>query len=287
MGVLREYKLNGPSVVILDDGRDPFVSWRNHLARTGGLRGGVDLVAKVGTPIYAPTRGIMNWLPDDGGAGNSCRFLHKLNPGWADVFSHLDSYVGRNGQLFEQDELIAYSGDTGGVTQHLHRHLLDPQGNRKNPWAYFSQAALAGVGVTALPTMKKGTMKLIWAGSTGYLLTDDGIIGLPSPQVYNLFYRVINSDQTKSPFNQSGTPDMFNKAEVDIMAGQLRLLTVSANTGVPIDVDKLAKTLGLALGATFDPTVEIEAGALAAAFEVALPKIAAAVNRDAAARLSA
>jgi murein DD-endopeptidase MepM/ murein hydrolase activator NlpD len=139
---LNNYILNGPRTVIEDDDRDPHVSWQHHVERAG--RGGVDLVAAVGTPVYAPTDGVMDRRPNDGSAGNSCRFVHDDNPGWADVFSHLSSYVGKDYQHFGQGDLIAYSGNSGGVVQHLHRHLLDPQGNRRNPWDYFSGSSAAG-----------------------------------------------------------------------------------------------------------------------------------------------
>jgi murein DD-endopeptidase MepM/ murein hydrolase activator NlpD len=134
--VLADYYLAAPSVVILDDGRDPYVSWRNHEARTG--RGGVDLVAWVGTPVFARTSGFMYWVPDDGSAGHSCRFMHRSNPGWADVFSHLSLYVGFSGQYFERGDVVAYTGDTGNVDPHLHWHVLSPEGVRQNPWNLFT-----------------------------------------------------------------------------------------------------------------------------------------------------
>lgn len=141
---LKNYVLNGPSVVILEDDRDPYVSWQHHLDRTGGARGGVDLVAAVGTPILAPTAGTMVHVPDDGSAGNSSRFYHDDNEGWKDVFSHISTYAGKSGQHFEQGDVIAYSGDSGGVAPHVHRHLLDPSNVRRNPWDYFTPSSAAG-----------------------------------------------------------------------------------------------------------------------------------------------
>ena len=138
---LNGYVLNGPAIVIQTDSRDPYVSWQHHLIRAG--RGGVDLVAVVDTPVYAPTAGVWRWLPDNYSAGNSGQFGHDANPGWSDVFSHLSRYVGWSGKHFEQGEVIAYTGNTGGVDQHLHRHLLDPEGERQNPWLYFSGASLS------------------------------------------------------------------------------------------------------------------------------------------------
>lgn len=147
---LNNYTLRPPATVIAADSRDPWVSWQNHLDRTGGARGGVDIVAVVGTPIYARTSGTMLHIPNDGSAGNSCRFHHDANPGWSDVFSHLSRYVGWSGQHFNAGEVIGYTGATGAVTQHLHWHLLDPNGVRRNPWNYFSAAGTSGGATTPI-----------------------------------------------------------------------------------------------------------------------------------------
>lgn len=149
----------------------------------------------------------------------------------------------------------------------------------------FDYAATAGSGTTPLASIdndKEENMKLIWDTiGTGYLITQDGVIGLPSMQVYNLFWRVINSDQ------KSMRPDTFLRAEMDIMNAHLNLLALSVNTQVAIDVDKLAKTLSEALGSMLDPQVTLDPAMLAAALDIAVPKIAAAVTRDAAAIASA
>jgi murein DD-endopeptidase MepM/ murein hydrolase activator NlpD len=290
---LRNYILNGPTTVILADNRDAAVSWRNHVTRAGRLRGGVDLVAPVGTPILAPTPGRWYHLPNNGTAGNSGILKHELNPGWGDVFSHLSRYVGASGQHFNQGDVIGYSGTSGGVAPHVHRHLLDPTITRRNPWDYFNPvAAPAGGGTTTIPTptptRKKNRMNLVWDTSgTGYLVTEDGVIGLGNPQIYNLFYRLINSDQTKSPFVNNAKPDTFNRAEMDIMNANLRLLALSANTQIPIDTDKLAAALKAALGAGVDVKATVDTAALAAAFNEVVPRIVKAVNDEAAKRLSA
>lgn len=172
---LNNYVLNGPSTVIADDNRDPYVSWQHHLDRSG--RGGVDLVADVGTPVLAPTPGTMNWVPNDGSAGNSCRFNHDQNPGWADVFSHLDRYVGSNGQHFNQGDIIAYSGNTGPVDQHLHRHLLDPSGSRQNPWSYFGSAnPSTNTGEQLVKIIRQGQSGYVWQGKQTF-----GAIALVGP----------------------------------------------------------------------------------------------------------
>lgn len=294
---LNNYILNGPSTVILYDKRDPFVSWQNHLNRTGGHNGGVDVVAPIGTPVLAPTPGKWFHLPRNGTAGNSGVFKHDLNHNWSDVFSHLSRYVGYSGQHFNQGDVIGYSGNTGGVAPHVHRHLLDPRGVRRNPWSYFSPASSsAGGSVTPIPApapaptpiRKKNRMNLVWdTEGTGYLVTEDGVLGLASPQVYGLFYRVINSDQTRSPFVNGKAPDVFNRAEMDIMNANLRLLTASANAQVPIDTAKLVSALTDALGKGLSVTANMDPAILAAAFAEATPRIVKAVNDEAAKRLSA
>jgi murein DD-endopeptidase MepM/ murein hydrolase activator NlpD len=174
---LNNYVLRSPSVVILADNRDPYVSWQNHLARTSGLRGGVDIVAAVGTPVYARTAGVMLQVPNDGSAGNSCRFHHDANPGWYDVFSHLSRYVGASGQHFNAGDIVAYSGNSGNVDQHLHWHLVDPSGARRNPWDYFSGSSTAGSGGTPIeePKRKRPTMFLLHCSMWGDWLIVPGV----------------------------------------------------------------------------------------------------------------
>jgi len=203
---LRNYILNGPSTVVLADSRDPNVSWQHHLDRTGGARGGVDLVAAVGTPVLAPTDGVWRHIPNNGGAGNSGQFGHDASPGWRDVFSHLSRYVGGSGQHFRQDDVIAYTGNTGGVVQHLHRHLLDPSGVRRNPWDYFSTVDpeeakrrvrivatflnAAGLGSTTtsnkdgIPGAVYWTLVQTWGRANGHYPVGYLIDGVPGSQTF-------------------------------------------------------------------------------------------------------
>jgi murein DD-endopeptidase MepM/ murein hydrolase activator NlpD len=172
---LNNYVLRSPATVILADNRDPYTSWQNHLARAG--RGGVDIVAPIGTPVYARTSGVMLHVPNDGSAGNSCRFQHDANPGWRDVFSHLSRYVGASGQHFNAGDIVAYTGISGGVEPHLHWHLVDPSGARRNPWDYFSGSSTAGNGGTPIeePKRKRPTMFLLHCSMWGDWLIVPGV----------------------------------------------------------------------------------------------------------------
>jgi len=285
---LRNYQLREPSTVIYLDGRDPYVSWQHHLDRTYGQRGGVDIVARVGTPVLARTSGTLRQIPNNGGAGMSCQFFHDDNPGWRDVFSHLSEYAVGNGAHVNAGDVVAYTGDTGGVAQHLHWHLLDPGHQRRNPWDYFTPASsTAGGNAASISTRKENLMRLAWTtDGTGWLVTDQGWTGLPSPQVYNLFWRLINSNQGNSPFGNGASPESFLRAEVDMMIAQQRLIAVGVQTSTTIDPVKLASAISDALGRTLG-VAHVDPAELAAAFDVAVPRIAAAVTKAAGLKLSA
>lgn len=157
----------------------------------------------------------------------------------------------------------------------------------------------------AIPQRRSNKMYLAWTtDGTGWLCTQQGWTGLPSMQVYSLFSRMINSDQGK------GKPDTFNRAEVDIMAGQQRIIAFAANNNVQIDPIKLASAISdalpgkLKIEATMPATMmekldKIDKGIsgieltpedfnikanvdpvlLAAAFDSAIPRVSAAILR--------
>lgn len=173
-------------------------------------------------------------------------------------------------------------------------------------------ATPAASTVNPLPTPTTGKsehMKLAWStDGTGWLVTEQGWTGLPSPQVYTLFHRLINSNQANSPFANGARPDIFNRAEVDIMASQQRIIAFAANNNVQIDPVKLASAISDALGKTitatlpatlmakldkidkgisgieltpedFDIKASVDPALLAAAFDAAIPRVSAAILR--------
>jgi hypothetical protein len=145
---------------------------------------------------------------------------------------------------------------------------------------------------------KGKNMKLVWdTAGTGYLVTEDGVLALGGPQIYNLFYRVINSNQLATPFDvkgwipsaQGGQPQVFLKAEMDIMNANLKLLSVQKQTGVTIDPTKLASALKDALGSELKVDADLsddDIAKLASAYDVAVPRIAAAVVKQAGSALA-
>lgn len=126
-------------IVIEADNRDPDTSFKNHRKR--GSYGGVDCVAPLGTPIYAPDDCNLVNFPDNGTGGNTIRLRYMSSA--IDEMMHLSSFV--NSGYKNKGELVGYSGDTGSPEQpHVHWHRLgewrnDEFGstNRYNPFHYF------------------------------------------------------------------------------------------------------------------------------------------------------
>lgn len=142
------------------------------------------------------------------------------------------------------------------------------------------------------PARKDRDMLLTWdTNGTGYLVTANGTHGLASGQVYNLFYRLINSDQTRSPFweqvknffsgGKVAKPEVFNPAEMGIIDANLKIVAASVKAGISIDIEKTASALSDALGKKFNPDIEIDENELAAAFEKVAPRITAAMVKQA------
>lgn len=165
----------------------------------------------------------------------------------------------------------------------------------------FLDDAFAGGG--AAPTKRKDhKMYLDWdTGGTGYLTTEDGVLPISSPAVYNLFYRKINSNQLLTPFAVpqvpgavAGRPDTFLKVEQDIVNANLKLLVASTQTGVSLDPAKLASAVADALGDKLTGDIKVDAelseedlDKLSAAYDAAVPRIAAALVKQAGAALAA
>lgn len=111
-------------------------------------------------------------------------------------------------------------------------------------------AGVAGGGAVPInnTTLKGRTMYLEWdTGGTGWLVLEPAWIGLPSMQIYNLFKRVINSNQA------AGQPDTFLRIEVDMMVGIQQAVyrgMLAGGISIPtLDTTKLADAVATALSA--------------------------------------
>lgn len=131
-------------LVILDDNRDPYVSWRHHRQR--GSLGGVDMVAAYGTPVKSPTDGVVTLHGNTGSGGRYVTI--RAADGHSDELMHLSAFKVSNGQHVKRGQVIGLSGASGFGSNHYyqphcHWHRIQPNGVRVNPWDYFTAAAPA------------------------------------------------------------------------------------------------------------------------------------------------
>lgn len=133
--------------------------------------------------------------------------------GWRSIYAHLrEAPVVGTGTQVAAGQHVGNVGSTGRSTgPHLHLEVIHPNGARVDPESVLAGAPLAGApGQPPGILTKDGLMYLIWStGGTGYLVTPNRVIGLRSMAHYNLFKRIINSNQA------AAQPEVFNALEID------------------------------------------------------------------------
>ena len=92
---------------------------------------GLDIAADVGTPVYAPADGVVEYAKKKGGYGKFLLINHPF--GFKTGYGHLSRYAVKAGDYVSKGDLVAFTGNTGRSTgPHLHyevRYLykwLDP-----------------------------------------------------------------------------------------------------------------------------------------------------------------
>lgn len=134
---------------------------------------GTDVSAVVGTPIYAATDGIVQWVDYDSGWGNYVRVLYP-DYGFHGLYAHMRERYGDQGDLLNQGDLIGYTGNTGWSTgPHLHYsvRLADPDasshqsydpddtdpylGTSANPYGYVDPILFHGY-INNMPNFSQG-----------------------------------------------------------------------------------------------------------------------------------
>lgn len=85
---------------------------------------GIDIVAKLHTPIYTSASGVVETSKFyNGSAGHSVIINHKY--GFQTKYFHLAFFIVKKGEKVKKGDLIGYLGDSGGVTgPHLHYEIL-------------------------------------------------------------------------------------------------------------------------------------------------------------------
>jgi murein DD-endopeptidase MepM/ murein hydrolase activator NlpD len=80
---------------------------------------GLDISAPAGTPIYAPSRGVVSFIERDASYGLVVNLTHGT--GLVTRYAHLQRVNVKQGQVVQRGEVIAFIGDSGRSTgPHLH-----------------------------------------------------------------------------------------------------------------------------------------------------------------------
>ncbi|MGD9879851.1 MAG: M23 family metallopeptidase, partial [Reyranella sp.] len=130
-------------------GLSPTGTTRRAVGRTSPvwyMHEGIDLVAPIGTPVYAAGDGVVTGAGPNGGYGNWVRIEHPGN--FATVYGHLRSFASEVevGHVVARGELIGFVGSTGRSTgAHLHFELIS-NGKPVDPFAHanFKPVRLVG-----------------------------------------------------------------------------------------------------------------------------------------------
>lgn len=160
-------------------------NWAAHIKR--GSLGGVDFMCHVGTPILAPTNGIVKQIVGTGTGGWYVQLWHE--DGSRDEFLHLSKF-GAKGKV-KQGDIIGYSGGVKGAPgsgsstgAHVHWHLILRNGKRVNPLVYVD-------GVGALSGTAKSSKLSGWAGIQKYLKANYGYAGVIDGKPGTMTYKAL------------------------------------------------------------------------------------------------
>ena len=150
-------------------------SFDEHLAR--GSRGGVDFAVGVGSPVFAPTLGVVENATNSS-AGNYVNFRHIGDngqpTGFYDQFMHLSRFVAPG--WYQPGSIIGYSGNTGSSTgPHIHWDLVNPQGKVVRQWEYFHEDVVTSQEKIVYYIQVKETAKKYIVGQEFvHLMTTEG-----------------------------------------------------------------------------------------------------------------
>jgi murein DD-endopeptidase MepM/ murein hydrolase activator NlpD len=88
---------------------------------------GIDLRAKVNTPVYATADGVVEYAANQKKSGYGKLLLIRHNYGFKTIFGHLSKFAVKYGDFVKKGDLIAYTGNSGlSNGPHLHyeiRHI--------------------------------------------------------------------------------------------------------------------------------------------------------------------
>lgn len=122
--------------VIENNGLTGKFGWRTHpILKKREFHRGIDLRAKIGTPIYAPADGVVEYAGYHKESGFGYLVILNHNFGFKTNYAHMNKkMVVKSGEFVQKGQLIGYTGNSGLSTgPHLHYEVrfitrpLDPQ----------------------------------------------------------------------------------------------------------------------------------------------------------------
>jgi len=126
-----------PAIDPIHDGiiTDGFGMRYHPILRMRLMHEGIDLVADVGTNVYATGDGTVSYVGPRGGYGTVVEVNHGF--GYTTLYGHLSKPLVREGQKVRRGQTVALTGDSGLSTgPHLHYEVLK-NGVHVDPTAYF------------------------------------------------------------------------------------------------------------------------------------------------------
>jgi len=100
---------------------------------------GIDIVADVGTPVYATGDGTISYVGPRGGYGTVVEIDHGF--GYSTLYGHLSKPLVKEGQKVKRGQVVALSGNSGLSTgPHLHYEVIK-NGVHVDPNFYFFSGA--------------------------------------------------------------------------------------------------------------------------------------------------
>ena len=107
---------------IVNKGVSSSFGWRTHpILKKKEFHTGIDLRAKMKTPIIATADGVINFARNNSKSGYGKLLIIDHNYGFKTLFGHLSKIIVKKGDFIKKGDIIAYTGNSGlSSGPHLH-----------------------------------------------------------------------------------------------------------------------------------------------------------------------
>lgn len=256
--------------------------------------GGTDYYSDSNDSVLAYEDGVVGYTGSTGWGGGVVGM--KMDAGGYAGWAHLDPIAVSVDQRVKAGDVIGYTAPRGGnhgtswTGPHIHT-TLSTQSSMAAALGYRPLQDPAPRIAAALNQTTVGGIPMFapyWTGPqvnnthvSGRIVTGYGSFWVPTPQIMNLLNR-----RHSAALKPGDTNDQMLDAEHDIINGFLQTCFKSSLTGVALDAAKLRSALTDALKAAgtnivVEADTDVPVDKLAAAFEIASPRIAAAMVKQA------